>query len=103
MDDTGNAQERTNPGSCPGSSQDGLNRKEKATWAIMQITLRQGTGDAGKAKAPKHAVHIAKKGEKRGLPVAWGQDIFLKCPRLAQKFQRFSQPRPPEREDVTSS
>ncbi len=41
--------------------------------------------------------------EKRGLPVAWGQDIFQKCPKLALKFQRFSQPRPPEEGSVTSS
>ena len=34
--------------------------------------------------------------EKRGLPVAWGSDIFKKCPRLLDQFSKFSLPRPPE-------
>ena len=58
---------------------------------------RQGNGRKGgssvgsKAKQPKLDPH------KRGLPVAWGSDIFAKCPRLAERFSVFSQPRPPER------
>ena len=27
--------------------------------------------------------------EKRGLPVAWGSDIFKKCPRLLDQFSKF--------------
>ena len=58
---------------------------------------RQGNGRKGgssvgsRAKQPKLDLH------KRGLPVAWGSDIFAKCPRLAERFSVFSQPRPPER------
>ena len=36
---------------------------------------------------------------KRGLPVAWEPDIFLRCPQLARfrhKFRKFDHPRPPE-------
>ena len=50
-----------------------------------------GTAVGSAAKQPKLGLH------KRGLPVAWGRDIFVKCPRLAERFSVFSQPRPPER------
>ena len=49
-----------------------------------------GSSGVPKAKQPKLELH------KRGLPVAWGEDIFAKCPRLSERFSVFSQPRPPE-------
>ena len=57
-----------------------------------------GTTAGANARMPKLELH------KRGLPVAWGRDIFAKCPRLAERFSalsnvadsHFASSRPPE-------
>ena len=49
----------------------------------------------------KHITACLPRNAKRGLPVAWGQGIFKKCPKLAARFSSILQPqlpRPPEEE-----
>ena len=51
---------------------------------------RGKTTQGSTAKKPRLDTH------KRGLPVAWDRETFVKCPRLAERFRAFTQPRPAE-------
>ena len=71
-----------------------LRRQPDGLAGDKQLSRKRSKGRTivgAQAKKPKIDIH------KRSLPVAWGRDIFTKCPRLMERFSVFSQPRPPER------